>query len=320
MGSFAGHILPGSFLLVMAIWWLLNVMNRYYKCLSTPGERYHNTVTFPMSCCPWKLKNIHWEAVFKIIACAIGMAGEIATAFFNNANGWGFYYGNLQHTTMFFFFGLTGVFDLMVKCKVALPEDIDYIMMSLAFAVEGLLFYFHLDGRAELDTQLHRLLLIAIACNFITSMVEMKLKRNVLVALLRTFFLFLQGTWFYQIAFILYNPGPYSFRWIIVQTKQLNKHELLKLHDQIMMVTCMFTWHAAGIILLMMLTGCAFRYYHKKTSRTARYDRVDTVQLIKTRHNGQRIISLPGDDNNDSGSDIEFEQDSGSPSRIIDVN
>jgi hypothetical protein len=38
----------------------------------------------------------------------------------------------------------------------------------------------------------------------------MKYRHNILAALSRTYFFLVQGTWFWQVGFILYNPNPYA--------------------------------------------------------------------------------------------------------------
>ena len=72
--------------------------------------------------------------------------------------------------------------------------------------VEGLLFSFHLMGRDMIDTSLHTLLVYTCyACALIT-LLELHFRHNILVSLGRGFCTLLQGTWFIQTGFILYNP------------------------------------------------------------------------------------------------------------------
>ncbi|ROT69431.1 hypothetical protein C7M84_012324 [Penaeus vannamei] len=72
MGSFMGHILPGSFFFGFGLW-------------STP--------TFSSPCC----SNVPLEAFFKIAVTAIGITGEFATAF---KNGKFTHLNNAQHMTI----------------------------------------------------------------------------------------------------------------------------------------------------------------------------------------------------------------------------
>ena len=140
----------------------------------------------------------------------MGVAAEVITAF---NSGKFEYMGNGQHATMYFFFGLCGLIDILVHHKVALPKGIDYAMHVVAFSVEGLLFNFHLHGRTELDVLIHVLLHYCVIGTVIAILVEMRYRRSILAALTRTFFVMLQGTWFWQVSFILYNPLPDAEPW-----------------------------------------------------------------------------------------------------------
>ena len=56
--------------------------------------------------------------------------------------------------TMFAFFWFATVFELMYFYNVpAMPPQLDLAAGALAFAVEGVLFLWHLDGRNKIDIQ-----------------------------------------------------------------------------------------------------------------------------------------------------------------------
>jgi len=74
--------------------------------------------------------------------------GEFVTGF---ENGKWEHWGNAQHITMFFFFGLNGLVDLCMQRKWDIPPKLDYVSAALAFAVEGFLFFYHLHGRPHMD-------------------------------------------------------------------------------------------------------------------------------------------------------------------------
>ncbi|RWS24978.1 transmembrane protein 45B-like protein [Leptotrombidium deliense] len=235
MGSFLGHIVPGTFFIIFGLRWLYLTIDRYFKLISkhhySKAVTYRCTATFPFSCCP----NKPGEGYLKIISCAIGMTAEIVTAF---DNGKFTSMGNTQHSTMYFFFGLNGVVDVLLFYGMPVPQGSDYLTMALACFIEGLLFYFHLHGRTMLDILVHQLLLVAIIASFFACLIEWKYRNNVLSILFRSSAALLQGTWFYQVGFILYNPIPGAEKW-----EPEN-------HSQIMLVTAIFCWHIAGVLLL----------------------------------------------------------------------
>ncbi|PIO16210.1 hypothetical protein AB205_0058000, partial [Aquarana catesbeiana] len=102
----------------------------------------------------------------------------------------------------------------------------------------GLLFYYHVHNRPPLDQHIHSLLLIAIFGGSICVMIEVFLKENVILELFRSSLTILQGTWFWQIAFVLYPPGG-SAEWD------------QKDHENIMFITMCFCWHYAVALLIM---------------------------------------------------------------------
>ena len=84
--------------------------------------------------------------------------------------------------------------------------QLSYMSFALASLVEGLLFSFHLMGRDMIDTSLHTLLVYTCyACALIT-LLELHFRYQVLPSLARRFCTLLQGSWFIQTGFILYNP------------------------------------------------------------------------------------------------------------------
>ena len=154
-----------------------------------------------------------------------------------------------QHGTMYFFFGLNGVIDVLQHHQMT-PKYFSYISAALALMVEGLLFKFHTHGRAELDTGMHTLLVYAIFLGVVATLVELQLPHSLLAGLARSYFYLLQGTWFWQVGYILYTS---SESWV-----QDN-------HDHIMLAKLIFTWHMGAIFMLQLVIGGFIgRYYSCK--------------------------------------------------------
>jgi hypothetical protein len=201
------------------------------------------------------------ESLCKVIAVSIGIAGEFVTGF---KNGHWAYMGNAQHITMFFFFGLNGVVDLLQYKKWDLPPKLDYISAALAFAVEGFLFYFHLHGRSHMDVQVHMFLFYTVVGCVLSTLLEMVHPHNVILALCRTFFTLLQGTWFFQIGFILYPPIG----------DQWDEED----HEQMMVITLIFTWHLAALLATM--TGIGMIIYARVQNLQ---ETLSSYQLVETK-------------------------------------
>ena len=160
----------------------------------------------------------------------------------------------VQHVTMYCFFGLVGVFKLLhpvLKRTVPRVEELEYIVLIMAFVVQALLFKFHLVGRDILDTMLHTYSLYCIYACIIMTCAELIFRNQLLLSLGRSYFMILQGTWFCQLAFIMDSPFTEHKKW--------NPDD----HDDILLTTCLFTWHIGAVFLFSLSCGmgwaCVYR-------------------------------------------------------------
>ena len=243
MGSFSGHALPGGFFILFGLWSTVNQFRNYHWSRTTRGRPYQNFVTFKCFCLCGRLSTFEIEGFLKIFVTTIGFVIEII---------WhpeGLKIGSYQHGTMYFFFGLNGVIDVLQHHQMT-PKYFTYISAVLALTVEGLLFTFHTLGKTELDAGIHTLIAYAIFLGVVATLVELQLPHSLLAGLARSYFMLLQGTWFWQVGYILYAS---SELWI-----QDN-------HDHIMLAKLTFTWHMGAIFVLQLIIGGFIgRYYSCK--------------------------------------------------------
>uniref|UniRef100_A0A8C9FKT1 Transmembrane protein 45B n=1 Tax=Pavo cristatus TaxID=9049 RepID=A0A8C9FKT1_PAVCR len=106
---------------------------------------------------------------------------------------------NWQHATMYLFYGISGLVDIVAHGTNALPVAMDRMMLSLAVFIEGFLFCYHLHGRAMLDIHVHQLLLYAIFGGAICIFLEVFFRGSIVLEMLRTSLCILQGSWFWQV-------------------------------------------------------------------------------------------------------------------------
>lgn len=220
------------------------MIRRYFNCQNDKTE-YISTATF-------KIKRFPIEPAFKLFFVTVGLVIEVGIS------------GNMQHSTMYFFYGLTGIVDLMVFFNFNLPKDLDYVAMCIAIGTEAVLFNFHFVEGEMLVMVVHKLLLYVLIVTFFVIIAEMRFKNSILVSLLRPFFVTLQGTWFLQIGFILYSPvgDPWD----------------MTSHRSIMNAALVFTWHCGAIFLVMLFTFTVFsRIYRRKDPKnTCNYKPLET--------------------------------------------
>lgn len=251
-------------------WWLLGILHRYYRGRCNQGPEFRATLTYPCVCCCDRGTRFQIEGLVKTSLTFIGLVIEIITAFENESF---VFIGNAQHATMYAFFGISGVIDILMHHGAPFPNSLDYVFTILCFSVEGLLFMFHLHGRSMLDQSVHHLLVYVIWCCTLSTFGEMVLRKNVICSLSRCFFVMLQGTWFIQVGAILYPP----FKGM----KQWNGGN----HDDVMLLTIVFAWHVFFIALFMCITAILIFRIHAKnnptgTSQSGKYFELDSKQSL----------------------------------------
>lgn len=104
--------------------------------------------------------------------------------------------------------------------------------------------YNHTHGREMLDIFVHQLLVLAVFVTGLIAFLELFIRTSITVELLRTSFILLQGSWFWQIGFVLYPPsgGP---AWDTMD------------HNNVMFLTICFCWHYA---LNMVVVGMIYAF------------------------------------------------------------
>ncbi|XP_005386356.1 PREDICTED: transmembrane protein 45A-like isoform X2 [Chinchilla lanigera] len=228
MGSFKGHALPGSFFFIMGFWWSTKSILKYV-CKKQKRTCHLGSKTF--------FHRIEILEGIVIISMALtGIAGEqfisggpYLTLYkegqWNQLAGW-------HHCTMYFFFGLLGVANILCFTISSLPVSLSKLMLSNALFVETFIFQNHTHGREVLDVFVHQMLVLVSFLAGLLAFMEFLTRNNVLLELLRTSLILLQGSWLWQIGFVLYPPsgGP---AWDLTD------------HENIMFLTICFCWHYA---------------------------------------------------------------------------
>ncbi|XP_072294527.1 transmembrane protein 45A [Eucyclogobius newberryi] len=255
MGSFPGHALPGSFFLFVGLWW--GVKSTLWHL--TRRNKNHGLTRLPSRAAQRRLEIIENSAIVffsfvGILAEQFAANGPKLQLYDVSENQWKDMM-NWQHSTMYMFFGLMGAVSLIVHTTAAAPLPLDRLMLCLAFFNEGFLFLYHLHGRTMLDITVHQLLLYVIFGQALIAFLEVFHRGNVILELLRSALTIVQGTWFWQIGFVLYPPrGP-----------QWN----LKDHSTVMFVVMCFSWHLMSALLFTGLiygiVSCVVRARLKRT-------------------------------------------------------
>ncbi|XP_067946142.1 transmembrane protein 45B-like [Watersipora subatra] len=242
MGTLMGHVLPGSFFIAFSVWWLIRGLYNYY---SNPGQ-YVSRTTLACCCRSRCFQRIPFDLWIFIILAAIGGILEIVTSFVSTGI---FVMSNKQHLTMYTAFVLAAFVAVLVHHEVKfVSKGAEYMAFILALTVELVLFAFHLHGREVIDVHVHMLLVYTVAGCIVTTALEYAYPHSINAYIARHYTLLVQGTWFYQVGFVLYPPSGMIESKIDPDDK-----------ENIMLVTLFFAWHMIGCLIGILILS-AFIY------------------------------------------------------------
>lgn len=250
MASFAGHALPGTFLILIAIWWTIQTYRRYFNILAGKGRRHFtSTVTFPVVI---SSRRIDIESYVSLSCCVFVIMVELVGVpiVYHHYNT-----VNYQHITLYCFFALVPATAIILPKLKVFPTshccDLTYVSLVLCYLVEGLIFNFHLFNRTPIDVLVHTLLVYTALSSVTVTALEIKWRHSVILPLARAFLTMLQGSWLWQVAVTLNEPDTPA---TAVVHEADNKDSMI--------IACFFSWHIASIFLT--TTVCGFvcgRYY-----------------------------------------------------------
>ncbi|XP_042327699.1 transmembrane protein 45B-like [Sceloporus undulatus] len=200
MGSFLGHTLSGSLFLLLGFLWSIKHPLRFFSLKSKYAVRVEKYIDY--------MELLEWGGM--IVFCFIGFLLEQFLPegphfhLYNKENHKWVLLNIWQHATMHIMFMFAGIAGVLVRCKFQVPLGMDYFLFSLALFIEGLLFYTHTDRLSSLDQYIHYIGIIPIWCGALCSLFEVWLRNNPILEQIRTSMFITQGTWMWQIGFVLY--------------------------------------------------------------------------------------------------------------------
>ncbi|CAG0880386.1 unnamed protein product [Darwinula stevensoni] len=154
----------------------------------------------------------------------------------------GAWVGNAQHMSMFFGFFLCYLIGILMDKGYPIPPYADDAFLILALTVEWILFAYHLHGRSPLDVLVHTLLVNAIPAGILLAFLYAWKKSQILPILAFMYAWLIQGTWFWQVGFILYPPWKSTWN--------------VESHEHMTIATVIFIAHLfLDAVLILILNG-----------------------------------------------------------------
>ncbi|ELW64530.1 transmembrane protein 45B [Tupaia chinensis] len=274
MANFKGHALPGSFFLIIGLWWSVKYPLKYFHQKGKKMQLSHHHQ---------RLEII--EAVIRILFSVIGILAEQFVPdgphlHLHDGSHW-VKLMNWQHATMYLFFAVSGVADVLTYLVTHVPLGVDRLLMAVAVFTEGFLFYYHVHHRPPLDQHVHMLLLFALFAGSGCLFVEVMVRDNFVLELFRTSLLILQGTWFWQIGFVLFPPFG---------TPEWDQKD----EGNLMFITMCFCWHYLGALCIVATNYSLV--YCLLTRMKKRGEEVIGIQKLTSDHTYQTALLSNSDE------------------------
>ncbi|KAL8569855.1 hypothetical protein ACOMHN_038548 [Nucella lapillus] len=216
MGSFWGHIDEGIFFTLLAIWWIFNACHQYIESQQR-GTPMKPRISYSMGC----RKEIPVETIFKILFPLAGFLAELLDGgvAFMDEEGKFRKMVYAQHMTIYGIFVLHAFIDLLTWMGFPMIPGAAHVSAALSFLWYGVAFYYHaqMHGKQPLESVVHVLPICVMLPTAGAVLLELGWRTGVWTLLARSLGLLTLGTWFSNVAFMLYEhdkfPGGGTSGW-----------------------------------------------------------------------------------------------------------
>lgn len=278
MGTFVGHILPGTGFLLLGLWHLYNTVAAH---VHSPWH-FQARTWFPV-----RFRRVrHGELFFIMLGSTLSIAAELficPRAHQPWAADWSIpanHLNNFEHSTISFFMLLYAALALVVDITPSLrvPIGFQHSLAAIAFSQEFLLFHFHSADHMGLEGHYHWLLQLPIAVAILTLVAELFVRTMPMISIIRSMSIVFQGTWFIQMGMVLWTPSLLPKGCIMVHTPAHSTVECATedaTHIAKALANLQFSWHLAVIVVV---TGGLFFVLSVMESRSSEYQHLEAKE------------------------------------------
>ncbi|WVZ87982.1 hypothetical protein U9M48_034551 [Paspalum notatum var. saurae] len=200
MGSFNGHVLPGTLFLAVGLWRVWSAVARF--AADPPAFRVR--AWSPLSRGP-RLLELYVVAGGAFLDMCLELGGGVIAGGARVGPGSLIYLEHAGMLLMFFLFGALALLSHKTRFLPLTDGELS-LVAATAFTSEFILFSYHSAAHNGLEGYYHYLLVLLIGLCVLATVLGALLPASFPVDLAAGTLIALQGLWFYQTAFSLYGP------------------------------------------------------------------------------------------------------------------
>jgi len=253
MGSFIGHVAPGTGFLLIGLWHLYNTVRNYTR---SPWD-FETRPWFPVKFGRGKLRYL--ELVGIIAGSGLLILAELFIGTESHkplADDWSIpaeHLKNFERSSISLFFLIYASVALWAEVsRFMVPPGALNVMAALAFGQELLLFHPRSADHIGVEGHYNWLLQLIVSVSLICTLLEIAFPQSFLVATVRSASLVLQGAWFVNMGFMFWISA------FVSKGRQMDGtegHDLVKYFGEEAtmqakaLANLQFNWYLAGIVL-----------------------------------------------------------------------
>ncbi|XP_036302795.1 transmembrane epididymal protein 1A-like [Pipistrellus kuhlii] len=261
MGTLEGHLLAGVCLLFFSFYYSVLVSLALLR-----GQRFLKLPLPPKEKRDHSWKPVPVEGVVKVVVSLTGILSEfffppgvnrMKLVNWEDPRRPFLFSENWHHSTMYGFFMLSGVVDIVSQsCLARQSMKLERAAEALAFCIMALLLMAHLENKSALEIRVHILFMVPIFLVSLVLAMEVWVPDQPQLWVLKTWLVLVSSTWMLQLCLVMYVP-PSGQSW-----RSEN-------HEDLTFLAIFFCWHLGlGAAILATVYGICSLWHHHCSSWT----------------------------------------------------